>query len=99
MNLNKIQPKNETEDLLLSLAKNCEILIEQNHKKAEEALEFKLTESRETFSFNQPVEIKENWMIGLINLGVYNSIFNITEKKTKFNFMQELSTMNFHILH
>ena len=28
MNLNKIQPKNETEDLLLSITKNCETPIE-----------------------------------------------------------------------
>ena len=26
-----IRPKNETEDLLLSLTKNCESLIEQTH--------------------------------------------------------------------
>ena len=35
MNLNMIRPKNETEDLLLSITKNCETLIEQTHKKAE----------------------------------------------------------------
>ena len=99
MNLNMIQPKNENEDLLLSIAKNCEILIEQTHKKAEETLEFKPTKSKETIHFNRPVEIEENWMIGLISLGVYISIIIITEKKTKLNFIQELSTMNFHILH
>ena len=38
-----IQPKNETEDLLLSRTKNCEILMEQTHKKAEETLEIKMT--------------------------------------------------------
>ena len=27
MNLNMIQPKNETEDLLLSVTKNCETLM------------------------------------------------------------------------
>ena len=29
MNLNMIQPKNETEDLLLSITKDCETPIEQ----------------------------------------------------------------------
>ena len=35
MNLNMIRVKNETEDLLLSLSKNCETLIEQTHRIAE----------------------------------------------------------------
>ena len=39
MNLNKIQFKNETENFLLSFAKNCEKLIERTHRKAE-TLEF-----------------------------------------------------------
>ena len=38
MNLNMIRPKNETEDLLLSLTKNCESLFNQTHRKAEETL-------------------------------------------------------------
>ena len=47
MNLNMIQPKNETEDLLLSITKNCEMLLEPTHRKAEETLEFKMKKSRE----------------------------------------------------
>ena len=39
MNLNMIRPKTQTEDLLLSITKNCETLIEQTHRKAEETLE------------------------------------------------------------
>ena len=38
-----IQPKNETEDLLLSKTKNWETLIEQTHRKAEQTLEIKLS--------------------------------------------------------
>ena len=34
MNLNMIRPKNETENLLISITKNCETLIEQNPKKS-----------------------------------------------------------------
>ena len=37
-----IQPKNQTEDLLLSITKNCETLINQTHGKPEETLEFKM---------------------------------------------------------
>ena len=84
MNLNMIRPKNETEDLLLSITKNCETLIEQTHRKAEETLEFKLSKSRETFHFSQPIQIQGDWMIGLTDLEVYNSIFNTTEENNKF---------------
>ena len=84
MNLNMIQPKNETEDLLLSITKNCETLIEQTHRKSEETLEFKMLKPRETIHFNPPIQTKGNWMMGLIDLEVYNSIFNITKENNKF---------------
>ena len=84
MNLNMIRPKNETEEILLSITKNCETLIEQTHRKAEETLEFKMIKPRETFRFKPPIQVKGDWMIGLTNLGVYNSIFDITEESNKF---------------
>ena len=60
MNLNMIRTKIETEDLLLSISKNCETLIDQTHRKAEETLEFKMTKPRETFHFKPPIQkIKE----------------------------------------
>ena len=79
-----IRPKNETEDLLLSITKNCESLIEQTHTKPQETLEFKMVKPRETFHFKPPIQIKSDWMIGLTDLEVYNSIFNITEENNKF---------------
>ena len=79
-----IRPKNQTEDLLLSITKNCETLIEQTHRKAEETLEFKTVKPRETFHFKQPISIEGEWMIGLTDLEVYNSIFNITVENNKF---------------
>ena len=84
MNLNMIKPKNETDDLLLSITKNCETLIEQTHRKAEETLEFTLVKSRETFHFKPLIQTEGDWMIGLVDLEVYNSIFNITEENNKF---------------
>ena len=84
MNLKMITPKNETEDLLLSLTKNCETLIEQTHRKAEETLEFKMIKPRETFQFTPPIEVKGDWMIGLTDPELNNSIFNITEENNKF---------------
>ena len=70
--------------MLLSITKNCETLIEQTHRKPEETLEFKLNKSRERFHFKPPIQIKGDWMIGLTDLEVYNSIFNITEENNKF---------------
>ena len=84
MNLNMIQPKNETEDLLLSITKNCGKLVEQTHRKPEETLEFKMLKPRETFHFNPPIHTKGDWMLGLIDLEVYNSIFIITKENNKF---------------
>ena len=79
-----IRPKNQTEDLLLSITKNCETLIEQTHRKAEETFEFKMNKSRESFHFRPPIQVEGDWMIGLTDLEVYNSIFNITEENNKF---------------
>ena len=89
MNLNTIQPKNETENLLLSITKNCEKLVEQTHRKPEETLDFKMLKSREIFHFNPPIQTKGDWMLGLIDLEVYNSIFNITKENNKFELYTE----------
>ena len=84
MNLNMIRPKNEIEDLLLSITKNCEKLVEQTHRKADESLDFKTIKPKETFHFKPPIQIKGDWMLGLTDLEVYNSIFNITKANNKF---------------
>ena len=58
MNINVIRPKNETKDLLLSLTKNCETLVEQTHTKPQETLEFKMIKPRETFHFKPQISIE-----------------------------------------
>ena len=78
-----IQPKNKTETLLLSITKNCEKLVEQTHRKPKETLEFKMTKAREIFHFKTPLQTKGDWMLGLLDLEVYNSIFNITKENNK----------------
>ena len=65
-----IQPKNETEDLLLSITKNCETLIAQTHRKAEETLEFKIFKPRETIHFRITIQIQGSWIIGSTDLEV-----------------------------
>ena len=79
-----IKPKNEIEDLLLSITKNCEKLVEQTHRKREETLEFKMIKPRETIHFNPPIHIKGDWMIGLVDLEIYKPVFNITKENNKF---------------
>ena len=91
MNLNMIRPKNQTEDLLLSITKNCETLIKQTHRKAEETLDFKMIKPRETFHFKPQIQIQGDWMIGLTILEVYNSIFNITEENNKIELYRDIS--------
>ena len=76
MNFIMIRPKNETEDLLLSISKNCETLIKQTLRKAEETLEYKIIQSKQTFHFKPPSPIEKKWMIGLRDLEVYTSIFS-----------------------
>ena len=39
---------------------------------------------RETFHFKPPIQVKGDRMIGLVDLEVYNSIYNITEENRKF---------------
>ena len=85
MNLNMIRPKNKTEDLLLSLNKNCGTLLNQIHTRPEETLECKMFKSRKTFHFDTPTQVKEDWMVGLTDIEVYVSIFNINTTNNKFN--------------
>ena len=86
MSLKMIRPKNKTEVLILSITKNCETLIKRFHTKPQETLEFIMTIQRETFHFNPPIEVREDWVIGLTDLEVYKSIFNITEENINSNF-------------
>ena len=49
-----------------------------------------MVEPRETFHFKPPIQIKDDWMIGLTDLEAYNSIFNITEEKNKFEIYRDM---------
>ena len=86
-----LRPKNETEDLLLSITKNCQTIIKQTHRKPEETLEFKMIKPKETFHFKPPIQVKGDWMLWLVNLEVYNSILNITEENNKFEIYRDTS--------
>ena len=76
-----LKSRNETEGLILRMAKICETLLEQSHTEAPETLEFKLFQPRETFSFRAPTSIAGSWMIGLLSLEFYNFTFNKNTRK------------------
>ena len=78
-----IRPKNDTEDLLLSITKNCRTLIDQTLGKTQETLELKLTQPKQTIQFNPLVSMERSWMLRLTTLEVYNSISILTEEIKK----------------
>ena len=43
-----------------------------------------MIQSKQMFHFKPPIPIEGSWMIGLTDLEVYNSIFNITTENNKF---------------
>ena len=53
-----IRPKNETEDLLLSITKNCETLIEQTHRKLKKRWNSKSLNQEKNFISNQQFKSK-----------------------------------------
>ena len=46
---------------------------------------------RETFHFKPPIQVEGDWMIGLVDLEVYNSIFNTTEENNNFEIYRDTS--------
>ena len=62
------------------------MLIKHTHRKAEETLEINLSQPRQTFLFTPPPSFEGSWMIGLISVEVYKSIFNINYQNNKIEF-------------
>ena len=50
-----------------------------------------MIQSKQTFHFKPSIPIEGSWMVGLTDLEVYNSIFNITEEKIFLNFINFLT--------
>ena len=63
MILNMIRLKNETENLLFSITKNCETLTKQTHRKAEATLEIKMTKPRKIIHFSPLLLIEGSWRL------------------------------------
>ena len=74
-------------ELLLSIKKHTDTLVEQTNTKSQETLEFKMVQSKQTFSFNPPINSVEEgkWLLGVSSFEVTNSIFNITNENYSFS--------------
>ena len=86
MDLSNFVTYDKKESLLLSIAKSNLDIVENTLSKPQETLEFKMTKQKETFSFDIPLDLPEQWMMGVTSLEVYNTIYNITEKNNKPEF-------------
>ena len=57
-------------NLLLNIAKSNQEIVENTHSKPQETLEIKMTEQKESFSFDVSLELPEKWMMGVTSLEV-----------------------------
>ena len=88
MDLSNFVTYDEKESLLLSIAKSNLDIFENILSKPQETLEFKMNKQKESFSFDIPLELPEQWMMEVTSLEVYNTVYNITEKNNKIEFFE-----------
>ena len=74
-------------ELLLLIKKHTDTLIEQTKTKPQEIPEFKMTRSKQTFSFNPPLNLVEEgkWLMAVSSFECTNSVFNITNENNSFS--------------
>ena len=56
-----------------------------------------MNKQKESFSFDIPLDLPEQWMMGVTSLEVYNTVYNITEKNNKFKILlkdEQLKSLN-----
>ena len=73
-------------ELLLSMKKHTDILIEQTRTRPQETLEFKMNKQMQTFSFSAPINLIEEgkWLPAESSLECTSSVFRITNEKNSF---------------
>ena len=74
-------------ELLLSIKKHTDTLIEQTKTRAQETLEFKMNKQMQKFSFNPPINLVEEgkWLLTVSSFEYTNSVFNITNENNSFS--------------
>ena len=69
----------------MSIGKSNLDIVENTLSKPQETLEFEMNKQKESFSFDIPLELTDQWMMGVTSLvEVYNTVYNITEKDNIF---------------
>ena len=78
---------NKTEESLFFITKDTDIMIEQAKTKPQETLEFKRIKTSESFSFEIPMELENEWMLGITSLEVFIFALNIKENLLTLMFL------------
>ena len=86
MDLSNFVTYDKKESLLLSIAKSNLDIVENTLSKPQETLEFKMNKQKESFSLDIPLDLPEQWMMGVTSLEVYKTVYNFTEKNNKLKF-------------
>ena len=97
MDLSNFVTYDKKESLLLNIAKSNQEIVENNHSKPLETLEFKITKQKESFSIDVPLQLIEKWIMGVTSLEVYNTVYNITNTNNKQEIVlndQQLKELN-----
>ena len=74
MDLSNFVTYDKKDTLLLSIAKSSLDIVEITLSKPQETLDFKMNKQKASFSFHIPMELPEQWMMGVTSLEVYNSL-------------------------
>ena len=74
-------------ELLLLFKKHTDTMIERTKTKPQETLVFSMNKQMQTFSFNQPINLSEEWewILVVTSFEATNSIFIITNKNNSFS--------------
>ena len=74
-------------ELLLSIEKHTDTLIEQTKVHPQETLEFKLNKQMQIFSFKAPFILLEEgeWLLGVTSFECTKSVFNTTNGNNSFS--------------
>ena len=94
MDLSNFVTYDEKESLFLNIAKSNQESVENTHSKPQETLEFRMTNQKESFSFDVPLELNEKWMMGVTSLEVYKTVYNITDKNNKLQILPEYEQLD-----
>ena len=74
-------------ELLLSIEKHTDTLIEQTKTKPQETLELKMKKQMQTFSFNSPINLVEEgkMLLAVSSMECTNSVFNLAKENNSFS--------------